>query len=101
MQEEKTSEKSAVQNEQSEVIVNESNEERQKHYEKFELALSILKEAVARAGIKNITEYNGEPLNLRWHIFFQETDKDVILKLLVQGLFGTVNADVSLILTAK
>jgi hypothetical protein len=100
MQEEKPSETSTIQDEQSEQTKNENNGERQKLYEKFELALSILKEAVTNAGIKNITEYNGEPLNLRWHVFFQETDKDVILKLLVQGLFGRISADVSLILTA-
>ncbi len=69
--------------------------------EKWELALSVLKEAVKNAGIKDISEYNGEPLNLRWHVFSQEMDNDVILKMLVKGLFGWLNADVSLIMTAK
>jgi hypothetical protein len=69
--------------------------------EKWQFALSVLKEAVANAGIKDISEYKGEPLNLRWHVFSQESDKDVVLKMLVKGAFGWISADVSLIATAK
>jgi hypothetical protein len=79
----------------------ENPEAQQINIKKWELAHSILKEAVAELGIKDISEYKGEPLNLRWHVFYQETDKDVILKMLVKGMFGWINFDVSLIMTAK
>lgn len=72
-----------------------------KKVEKFQLALSILKEAVVNAGIKDISEYKGEPLNRRWHVFSQETGRDVVLKMFVGGTFGWISADVSLIVTAK
>lgn len=72
-----------------------------KEVEKFQLALSLLREAVVNAGIKDIAEYQGEPLNLRWHAFSQETDRDVVLKMLVQGTFGLISADVSLRAAAK
>lgn len=68
---------------------------------KFEFALSVLKEAVANAGVKDISEYKGEPLDRRWHLFSTETDGDVVLKMLVKGTFGWLSADVSLIVTAK
>jgi hypothetical protein len=69
--------------------------------EKWELARSILKSAVVDLGIKNISDYRGEPLDLRWHVFYQETPGDVVLKMLVKGLFGSFHADLSLILSAK
>lgn len=72
-----------------------------KKVEKFQLALSVLKEAVVNAGIKDISEYKGEPLNRRWHVFSQESEKDVVLKMFVGGTFGWISADVSLIVTAK
>lgn len=90
-----------MQDERAEDHKNIDAEGKQTGFEKWELALSILKEAVAAAEIKDISEYKGEPLNLRWHVFSQATPKDVILKMLVQGTFGTINADVSLIVTAK
>lgn len=81
---------------------NEKNAEAQPvDVEKWGFTLSVLKEAVTNAGIKDISEYKGEPLNLRWHVFSQESDKDVVLKMLVKGAFGWLNADVSLIITAK
>ncbi|HVS82174.1 MAG TPA: hypothetical protein VHE60_10610 [Pyrinomonadaceae bacterium] len=69
--------------------------------EKWELARSVLKSAVVDLGIKDIAEYGGEPLKLRWHLFYKEFPNDIILKMLVQGLFGTIHADMSLILAAK
>jgi hypothetical protein len=90
-----------TQDEQLEESNEKDTEAQQQNFEQWEFALSVLKEAVNRAGIKDISEYKGEPLKLRWHVFSQESDKDVILKLLVQGLFGTINADVSLIFPAK
>ncbi|MDQ3687336.1 MAG: hypothetical protein M3430_17320 [Acidobacteriota bacterium] len=99
--------------EQSKGAIDERQDERQedrnekyaeaqpRDVEKWEFALSVLKEAVTNAGIEDISEYKGEPLNLRWHVFSQESDGDVVLKLLVQGLFGAIHANVSLILTAK
>ena len=74
---------------------------RPENFEQWEFALSILKEAVASVGIKDISEYKGEPLKLRWHVFSKTTDADVILKLLVQGNFGLMNADVLLIMPAR
>ena len=71
------------------------------NFEQWELALSVLKEAVINAGIRDISEYKGEPLKLRWHVFSSTTDTDVVLKLLVQGDFGLMSADVLLIKPAK
>src|ERR1041385_3271914 len=79
----------------------ENPEVQQINIERWKFALSVLKESVANAGIKDISEYKGELLNLRWHVFSQETDKDVILKMLIKGMFGWINADVSLVMTAK
>jgi hypothetical protein len=95
---------SVIENKQGEVQEQESEknaEGQPSDVENWKLALSILKEAVKNAGIQDFSEYKGEPLNLRWHIFSLETDRDVILKLLVQGLFGTISADVSLIMPAR
>src|SRR5438105_1600920 len=72
-----------------------------KDVEKWELARSILKSAVVELNIKDIADYRGEPLDLRWHVFYQETPGDVILKMVVKGLFGSFHADVSLIMSAK
>jgi hypothetical protein len=90
-----------IQDENVEGVGDENLEAQQIDIEKWRFALSVLKESVANAGIKDISEYKGEPLTLRWHVFSQETDKDVILKMLVKGLFGWISADVSLIMTAK
>jgi hypothetical protein len=90
-----------MQEEQPEGVGERNPEVQPSDVEKWEFALSVLKEAVANAGIKGISEYKGEPLNFRWHVFYLETDKDVILKLLVQGLFGRISADVSLIMPAR
>ncbi len=80
---------------------NEDNDQAQPvDFEEWKFALSVLKEAVTNAGVKDISEYKGEPLNLRWHVFSQENNKDVVLKMLVKGTFGWFNADVSLIRTA-
>jgi hypothetical protein len=79
----------------------ENEEGKPKDLEKWELARSVLKSAVVDLAIKDISEYNGEPLNLRWHVFYKEFPNDIILKMLVQGLFGTLHADMSLIITAK
>lgn len=72
-----------------------------KDIEKWELALAVLKEAVANAGISDISEYNGEPLNLRWHLFYQEITNNILLKMLINGTFGTIHADVELIIPAR
>src|SRR5205085_10759166 len=81
---------------------NDQNAEAQQvNFEQWELALSVLKEAVINAGIRDISEYKGEPLKLRWHVFSSTTDTDVVLKLLVQGDFGLMSADVLLIKPAK
>lgn len=69
--------------------------------DKWQLAATVLKAAVREAGAHDISEYQGESLNLRWHLFFQEFPNDVVLKMLVQGLFGTIHADVSLITAAR
>jgi hypothetical protein len=58
--------------------------------ETWEITFSVLKEAVAAAEIKNIAEYQGEPLTKRWHVFYQEHPADVVLKMFVQGIFGTI-----------
>jgi hypothetical protein len=65
--------------------------------EKWELSFAVLKEAVASADIQDISEYKGEPFDKRWHVFSQERKNDVVLKLFIRGLFGWVNADVTLI----
>jgi hypothetical protein len=87
--------------EHPEGVGEENTEAQEPNFAKWEFALSVLKEAVVNAGIKNISEYDGEPLNLRWHVFYQETDKDVVLKMLIKGVFGWLHADVSLIMTTK
>jgi hypothetical protein len=69
--------------------------------EKRGIALSVLKEAIISAGIKDFSEYKGEPLNLRWHLFYQASDEDVLLKIAIRGLFGSLNANFSLIGTAE
>jgi hypothetical protein len=76
-------------------------ENRPEDLEKWELAVTVLKAAVREAGAQDVSEYKGEPLNLRWHLFFQEFPNDVVLKILVQGLFGKIHADVSLLIPAK
>jgi hypothetical protein len=90
-----------MQDEQREDSSDQNTEAQQQDLEKWELALSVLKEAVINAGIKDISEYKGEPLNLRWHTFSQEIPNTVLLKMLVKGIFGTIRADVELILTAR
>jgi hypothetical protein len=90
-----------MQDEHSEGVGKDNPESQESRVSKWEFALSVLKEAVASAGIKDISEYKGEPLDLRWHVFSQENDKDVVLKMLVKGIFGYLHADVSLIRTAK
>jgi hypothetical protein len=47
----------------------ENTEAQQLDVEKWGFALSLLKEAVTIAGIKDFSEYKGEPLNLRWRIY--------------------------------
>lgn len=80
---------------------NEENDETQKqNIERWELALSILREAVAAAGVKDISEYTGEPANTRWEVFSHQLPRDVVLEMRVGGIFGTVHAEVSLITTA-
>lgn len=80
---------------------NEGNDETQKqNIEMWELALSILREAVAAAGVKDISEYTGEPANTRWEVFSHQLPRDVILEMSVQGVFGSVYANISLITTA-
>lgn len=69
----------------------------QKERERLNLARSILKEAVINAGIKDISEYKGEPLTNRWHVFSANHGEDVVLRMYVQGIFGVINADVSLV----
>ena len=86
---------------QPEDIPGKDSEVSQRTNEEWYFALSVLKDAITSAGIKDIAEYNGEPLTQRWHLFFKEYPTDIILKMLVQGLFGTIHADFSLHLTAK
>lgn len=90
-----------MQDERSENSEGHGVESQQVDNERWELAFSVLKEAIAEAGIKDISEYDGEPLNLRWHVFSQENDQDVILKMQIGGGFGRINADVSLAIAAK
>jgi hypothetical protein len=90
-----------MQDEHPEGTGEENLKEQALDFEKWEFALSVLKAAVVNAGIRDISEYQGEPLNQRWHVFSQETDNDVILKFSVKGSFGWISADISLILTAK
>lgn len=78
-----------------------SPERNPKETEKWILALSILKTAVKEAGVTSVSEYKGEPLDRRWHLFYEERPNDVILKMFVQGYFGSIHADVSLIISAK
>jgi hypothetical protein len=78
-----------------------NDKSQQENWEKWKFALSVLKEAVVSAGIKDISEHKNEPLDLRWHLFFQESDSDVILKMLIKGIFGWINAEISLVMTAK
>lgn len=68
---------------------------------KWELALSILREAIAEVGIKDISEYDGEAPTLRWHVFSQESDRKIVLRMFVSGIFGWFNADVTIVQTAK
>jgi hypothetical protein len=80
---------------------NEENDETQKqNVAKWELALSILREAVTAAGVKDISEFKGEPNNLRWEVYSHQLPKDVVLEMSVRGGFGEVHANVSLITTA-
>jgi hypothetical protein len=90
-----------MQDERSENSEGHGVESQQVDNERWELTLLVLKEAIAEAGIKDISEYKGEPLNLRWHVFSQENDQDVILKMQIGGGFGRINADVSLAIAAK
>lgn len=89
-----------MQEDQSESITEEKYQPTQQEIERWELALSILREGVAAAGIKDISEYTGEPSNTRWEVFSHQLPRDVILEMSVRGLFGRVHADVSLITTA-
>jgi hypothetical protein len=73
------------------------NSDEQKAHEKLKLARSIIKEAVTNAGIKDISEYKGEPLTNRWHVFSANHGDDVVLRMYVQGIFGVINADVSIL----
>ena len=72
----------------------------QQDIERWELALSILREAVAAADVKDISEYTGEPNSSRWEVFSHQLPRDVVLEMSVRGLFGRVHSDVSLITTA-
>lgn len=69
----------------------------QKEIEKWKLARSIIKEAVSNLGVKDISEYDGEPLTRRWHVFSASHGDDLVLRMYVQGVFGVINADVSLL----
>lgn len=91
-----------MQDENQENVQNEVSEKEQRlENERWAIAFSALKEAVADAGIKDISEYNGEPLELRWRVFSVENDQDIILKLQAQGLIGVFDVDISLILAAR
>lgn len=90
-----------IQEEYQESVNNRNADAQSAYFEQFEFVLSVLKDAVTNANIKDISEYKGEPLNNRYYVFSLMTERDVILKLLVQGLFGTISADVSLINTAS
>jgi len=68
---------------------------------KWELALSILRESIAEVGIKDISEYDGEPPAGRWLVFSQERDRDIVLRMFVTSTFGWFNSDVTIIQTAK
>lgn len=74
---------------------------KQNEIEKWELARSIVKEAIRNVGIQDITEYKGEPLTQRWHLFSSNSGDDVVLRMYVQGIFGVINADVSLLNAAR
>jgi hypothetical protein len=87
--------------EQSEDGAAKNAEDQQRNAEERDFTLSVLKEAITSAGVKDIAEYSGEPLTQNWHLFFQEHPTDIILKMLVQGLFGTIHADFSLLVTAR
>lgn len=80
-------------------LLEESNgtSDEQKVREKVELALSILKAAITNLGIKDISEYNDEPRNLRWRVYSQNIQDDLTLRILIQGLFGMIDANVSLL----
>ncbi len=78
-----------------------NTEAQQRNSERWEFALSVLKEAITDAGIRNIAEYKGEPLGKRWDVFFHESSTDIILKMFVDGLFGTIRADYSLLLSTS
>lgn len=69
-------------------------------FAKLEFTLSVLKEAIAEVGIKDISEYDGEFPTRRWLIFSQERDRNIVLRMLVNGTLGLINADVTLIQTA-
>jgi hypothetical protein len=78
-----------------------NTEDQQRTNEERDFILSVLKEAIISAGVKSVAEYKGEPLTNRWHLFFREYPTDIILKMIVFDLFGTINADISLLLPAK
>jgi hypothetical protein len=61
--------------------------------ERGRLYVRLLKEAVEIAGVPDISEYKGEPLENRWHIFKVENSGAVILRLLVNTISGTLHAD--------
>lgn len=65
--------------------------------ERWRLARSIVKEAVKNLGIQDISEYKGEPLTKNWHVFSATHGDDLVLRMYVQGEFGAINADVSLL----
>jgi hypothetical protein len=73
-----------------------NNEDQQKRREKLQLIYSIIQEALNNIGIKDISTYNGEPLTQRWHLFSSKIGDETVLRMYVQGIFGTINADVSL-----
>src|SRR5205085_5044904 len=83
-----------MQNEQPEE--NDATSDEQKAHEKRILARSILSEAITALGIKDISEYQGEPLNLRWHVYSQNIQGDPMLRILIQGVFGVIDANVHL-----
>ena len=89
-----------MQNEQSEESRSEDKEEQQNLHEKFDLALAILKEAVPMQQLRILPDTMENFLTFAGMCSFRKLIKDVILKLLIQGLFGGINADVSLTLAA-
>jgi hypothetical protein len=91
-----------MQDEHADSISDENSESQKLEREKWECALSILKEAINSAGIRDVSEYKGELLgSSRWHVFYQEIQNNILLKMFVDGMFGTMHADVELIVTAR